>query len=68
MTERKIPLGEPDDKVPREPSKDEATKDAKEASEETSTSSTDDPQSDQPQPGDPDLLEKIRWVSVASPT
>ncbi|KAK1773530.1 hypothetical protein QBC45DRAFT_427457 [Copromyces sp. CBS 386.78] len=69
MTERKTPPGEPDDKVPREPSKNEPAKDLdtsfKEDPAETNTPSTNDPQNGQPQPDD-DLLEKIRrakeWI------
>ena len=66
MTERKIPPGEPDNKVPQEPSKDETSASAEEVPVEPNTPSTNDPQNDQPQPGDPDLLEKIRWVSSLS--
>ncbi|CCC07088.1 unnamed protein product [Sordaria macrospora k-hell] len=62
MTERKIPPGEPDNKVPQEPSKDETSASAEEVPVERNTPSTNDPQNDQPQPDDPDLLEKIRWA------
>ncbi|KAK3339570.1 hypothetical protein B0H65DRAFT_511754 [Neurospora tetraspora] len=66
MTERKIPPSNvPDDKVPRESSKGEPTKDletsAREVPAEPDTSSTNDPQNGQPQPDD-DSLEKIRWA------